>query len=70
MEGTLSILSHELSVRGTRDGDGRLHLFHQIVTAVSAYPCQSILTDGGAAVSPMETVAAFIVDKRNLIFFF
>lgn len=43
--GTLCILAHELSVHGSRAPDGRLHLRHQVVTAVSTYPCQSILKD-------------------------
>ena len=43
--GTLSLLSHELPVSGSRAPDGRLYLIHQVVTAVSAYPCRTVLED-------------------------
>lgn len=43
--GTLSLLSRELPVSGSRTPDGRLYLIHQVVTAVSTYPCRSVLTD-------------------------
>ncbi len=43
--GTLYLLSHELPVSGSRAPDGRLHLIHQVVTAVSTYPCRSVLED-------------------------
>lgn len=46
--GTLCILSHKLSVHGSRGTDGCLYLIHQIITAVSEYPCQSILRDMGS----------------------
>lgn len=49
--GTLRILSHELPVRGRRGTDGRLYLTHQIITAVSEYPCQSVLWDTGSTMS-------------------
>ena len=49
--GTLQILSHELPVSGGREADGRLHLVHEIMTAVSTYPCQTILQDTGAGLS-------------------
>lgn len=45
--GTLCILSHALPVRGRRGTDGRLYLTHPIITAVSEYPCQSVLQDRG-----------------------
>lgn len=49
--GTLYLLSHELPVSGSRTPDGRLHLIHQVVTAVSTYPCQSVLEDTGGTLS-------------------
>ena len=49
--GTLSLLSHEVPVSGSRMPDGRLHLIHQVVTAVSTYPCQSILKDTNGTLS-------------------
>lgn len=49
--GTLCILSHELPVSGGRQADGRLHLSHQVITAVSAYPCQTILQEKGDTLS-------------------
>lgn len=49
--GTLCLLSHELPVSGSRGPDGRLHLVHQVVTAVSTYPCRSVLKDTGETLS-------------------
>lgn len=49
--GSLCILSHELPVHGSRGTDGRLHLMHQIITAVSEYPCCSVLRDVGDTLS-------------------
>ena len=49
--GTLCVLSHEIPVCGKRTADGRLQLTHHIITAVSEYPCQSILWDEGKTVS-------------------
>lgn len=49
--GTLCILSHALPVHGCRGTDGRLYLTHQIITAISEYPCQSILRDTGNTLS-------------------
>ena len=49
--GTLCILSHELPIHGRRDTDGRLYLTHQIITAVSEYPCRSVLCDMGNTLS-------------------
>lgn len=49
--GTLRILSHELPVSGSHETDGRLHLIHQVVTAVSTYPCRSELVDTEGALS-------------------
>ena len=43
--GILRILSHEVPVHGRRGADGYLYLTHQIITAVSEYPCQSVLRD-------------------------
>lgn len=51
VEGTLCILSHELPIHGRRGTDGRLYLTHQIVTAISEYPCQSVLRDMGNKLS-------------------
>lgn len=49
--GSLCILSHEVPVHGRRGTDGRLYLTHPIITAVSEYPCQSILRDEGGTLS-------------------
>ncbi len=49
--GTLCILSHEVPVQGCRGTDGRLYLTHPIITAVSEYPCQSVLRDVDGALS-------------------
>lgn len=49
--GTLCLLSHELPVSGSRAPDGRLCLDHQVVTAVSTYPCRSVLRDTGGTLS-------------------
>lgn len=49
--GTLRLLSHELPISGSRAADGRLHLVHQVVTAVSTYPCRSVLEDTGGTLS-------------------
>ena len=47
--GTLDILAHQLPVSGRRTPDGCLQLTHQMITAVSAYPCQTALWDSGTA---------------------
>lgn len=49
--GTLCILSHEVPVHGRRGADGGLYLTHQIITAVSEYPCKSVLWDTGGTLS-------------------
>lgn len=49
--GTLCILSHEVPVHGCRGTDGRLYLTHPIITAVSEYPCRSVLRDTGGTLS-------------------
>ena len=41
--GTLSLLSHELPVSGSRTPDGRLHLIH--------HPCRSVLEIAGRTLS-------------------
>lgn len=49
--GTLCILSHEIPVHGSRGTDGGLYLIHPIITAVSQYPCRSVLWDMGNTLS-------------------
>lgn len=49
--GALCVLSHEIAIFGKREADGRLHLIHRIITAVSEYSCQSILWDAGNTLS-------------------
>lgn len=49
--GTLCILSHKVPVQGRRGADGRLYLTHSIITAVSEYPCRSVLWDTGSGLS-------------------
>lgn len=49
--GTLCILFHELPVSGSRKADGHLHLIHPIITAVTEYPCRSILRETGTTLS-------------------
>ena len=41
--GTLKLVGYVNAVRGLRSEDGTLHLFHSIQTAVSTFPCESIL---------------------------
>jgi len=43
--GTLFLLAHQNPVKGRRSTDGRLWLYHQIVTAVCQYSCQSVFLD-------------------------
>lgn len=49
--GRLCILGRTLAVSGRREADGRLSLVHRIVTAVSEYPCQSLLREEGDALT-------------------
>ena len=41
--GTLKLVGYVNAVRGLRSEDGTLHLFHSIQTAVSTFPCESVL---------------------------
>lgn len=51
VSGTLSLLGYENPVSGRQREDGRLVLDHDLRTAVSVFPCQSILEWNGSTLT-------------------
>ena len=47
VQGSLKLVGHLNPVQGVRAGDGTLHLFHPIQTAVSTFPCETVLGISG-----------------------
>ena len=43
VSGCLELVGHENIVQGVRAGDGNIHIFHPIQTAVSTLPCETVL---------------------------
>ncbi len=41
--GSLYLLACHNFVRGVQTRDGKLHLFHSIQTAISSFPCETVL---------------------------
>lgn len=41
--GSLELVGYCNGIRGVRSEDGKLHLFHPIQTAVSTFPCETVL---------------------------
>ena len=55
VQGSLKLVGHLNPVQGVRAGDGTLHLFHPIQTAVSTFPCETVLELKGSHLDGVTT---------------
>ena len=53
--GSLEVVGYVNTVQGIRSEDGTLHLFHTIRTAVSTFPCETVLECGSGRLYGMTT---------------